>query len=142
MISVLASKGNTVNIPGISFFDLASQRLDWLSESQRVVAENVANADTPGFRARTTAEFGEMLFGERVAGLSITDPGHIHGTDAAGPVRVIEDPEAWATSLDGNSVVLEQQAIRASELSGGYQLAATLYRKGHEFLRLAVSANP
>jgi flagellar basal-body rod protein FlgB len=105
------------------------------------VSENVANADTPGFRARTTSDFSEMLSGTRTAGLAVTDPRHIAGTDAAGPVRTMEDPEAWSTTLDGNSVVLEQQAIRASELSGSYQLAATLYRKGHEFLRLSVSGN-
>ncbi|MCU4654308.1 flagellar basal body protein [Roseibacterium sp. SDUM158016] len=130
-----------MSVNGISFFSLASQRLTWLSESQRVVSENVANADTPGFRARTTSDFSEMVSGTRYAGLATTDPQHIRGTGASGPVRTFEDPEAWGTTLDGNSVVLEQQAIRASELSGGYQLAATLYRKGHEFLRLSVSGN-
>lgn len=131
-----------MNLNGISFFDLASQRLTWLGESQRVVSENIANADTPGFRARTTSDFSAMLSGTRAAGLAVTDPRHLKGSNAAGPVRTLEDPEAWATTLDGNSVVLEQQAIRASELSGSYQLAATLYRKGHEFLRLAASGNP
>jgi flagellar basal-body rod protein FlgB len=126
---------------GISFFDLASQRLAWLSESQRVVSENVANADTPGFRAQTTSEFAEMLSASRVSGLAVTDARHIQGNSATGPVRTMDDPDAWASTLDGNSVVLEQQAIRASELSGGYQLAATLYRKGHDFLRLSVSGN-
>jgi flagellar basal-body rod protein FlgB len=82
-----------------------------------------------------------MVSGTRGAGLSVSDPQHIHGTNATGPVRTIEDPDAWTTTLDGNSVVLEQQAIRASELSGSYQLAATLYRKGHEFLRLAASGS-
>jgi flagellar basal-body rod protein FlgB len=130
-----------MKLSGISFFNLASQRLDWIGQSQRVTSENVANADTPGYRARVTGDFSEMLSGQRTAGLAVTDPRHLGGTDAAGEVRVSEDPDAWSTSLDGNTVVLEQQAIRASELSGGYQLAATLYRKGHEFLRLSVSGN-
>jgi flagellar basal-body rod protein FlgB len=130
-----------MKLDGISFFDLASQRLAWLSESQRVVSENVANADTPGFRAQTTSDFSEMLATSRMSGLAVTDARHIQGSSASGPVRTIDDPEAWASTLDGNSVVLEQQAIRASELSGGYQLAATLYRKGHDFLRLSVSGN-
>jgi len=130
-----------MDLNGISFFSLASQRLTWLGESQRVVSENIANADTPGFRARTTSDFSEMVSGTRSAGLSVTDPQHIQGTNATGPVRTIEDPDAWTTTLDGNSVILEQQAIRASELSGSYQLAATLYRKGHEFLRLTASGS-
>jgi flagellar basal-body rod protein FlgB len=70
---------------GISFFDLASQRLAWLSESQRVVSENVANADTPGFRAQTTSEFSEMLSTSRMSGLAVTDARHIQGNSATGP---------------------------------------------------------
>ncbi len=130
-----------MELSGISFFSLASRRLEWLGESQRVVSENVANADTPGFRAQTTSDFSEMVSGATTAGLSVTDPQHIQGTTSSGPVRTLEDPNAWSTTIDGNSVVLEQQAIRASELTGSYQLAATLYRKGHEFLRLSVSGN-
>jgi len=106
------------------------------------VAENVANADTPGYAARRTADFSEMLGGASFTGLATTRAGHISGLGGGGDsVRVEADPGAWDRSLDGNSVVLEQQTIRAGEIDAEYRLAANLYRKGHEFLRMTVSGS-
>ena len=56
-------------------------------------------------------------------------------------MRVDTDDSAWATSIDGNSVVLEQQAIKANEVSESYRLAANLYRKGYELLTISVTGN-
>ena len=54
-------------------------------------------------------------------------------------VATREDEEAYETSLDGNTVALEQQTIKASEISENYRLASQLYRKGHELLTLAAT---
>lgn len=127
----------------MSFFNLASQRMNWLSARQKVIAENVANADTPGYRAREVSSFKEMLQGSQpVAGVQVTDGAHIrsNGAEAQG-VRVDVDQAAWQQSLDGNSVVLEQQTIKAGEVSASYKLAANLYRKGYELLTLSVTGN-
>ena len=48
------------------------------------------------------------------------------------------DSAPWENSIDGNSVVLEQQTLKASEISENYQLAAQLYGKGHQLLTLSV----
>ena len=122
---------------GMTLMSLASQRLDYLTQSQRVVAENVANADTPGYGARRTAAFSEMLSGASPTRVAITRAGHIAGLGGTSSVRVEADPDVWDRSLDGNSVVLEQQTIRAGQIDAEYRLAANLYRKGHDFLRMA-----
>lgn len=125
----------------MSFFSLASDRMNWLSARQNVIAENVANADTPGFKARDVGSFAEMLASNAPShGMSVTSTGHIasSGADAAG-VRVDEDPQSWSTSPDGNTVVLEQQAIKATEVAESYRMAANLYRKGYELLTLSVT---
>ncbi|MDP5349422.1 MAG: hypothetical protein NWQ32_13675 [Paracoccaceae bacterium] len=44
------------------------------------------------------------------------------------------------TTIDGNTVVLEQQTLKAAEISESYQLAAQLYGKGHQLLGLAVGS--
>ena len=127
----------------MSFFSLASQKMQWLSARQKVIAENVANADTPGFKARDTSSFEDMLKNNAPqSGMAVTRAGHIGGTEPAGAaVRVDTDDSAWATSIDGNSVVLEQQAIKANEVSESYRLAANLYRKGYELLTISVTGN-
>ena len=54
---------------------------------------------------------------------------------------MVGDGDAGAAGLDGNTVVLEQQTIRATEVAESYRLAATLYRKGYELLTLSVTGN-
>lgn len=135
------TEGKRALADGIALFDLASRRMAWLAQDQRVVAENVANADTPGYEARRATDFATVL--DRTAGVATTDARHIGGLDGGGGgrdgARVEVDAAAWGRTLDGNTVVLEQQAIRSGRIDGAYGLAASLYRKGHDFLRLAAT---
>ncbi|WP_040608972.1 flagellar basal body rod protein FlgB [Pseudooceanicola batsensis] len=125
----------------MSFFDLASRRMNWLGARQQVIAQNVANSDTPGYKARDVSNFAEVLRGAGGAGVRTTDSRHIGGVGggAIDGVNIREDEGAHEVSLDGNSVALEQQSIKAAEISENYRLAAQLYRKGHEMLTLAVT---
>jgi flagellar basal-body rod protein FlgB len=131
-------KETEMKLNSMSFFQLASQRMQWLGAHQQVVAENIANADTPGFKARSVSPFAEMVDGARSGGVKTTHVGHIAGGGQTGGVRVTSDETPWENSIDGNSVVLEQQTLMASEISENYQLAAQLYGKGHQLLTLAV----
>ncbi|SDF35205.1 flagellar basal body protein [Limimaricola pyoseonensis] len=125
-------------LDGLSFFKLASQRLSWLSARQKVVSENIANADTPAYKARDVTPFDAMVKGTRT-GLATTASGHIGGGAMGGTLSVRPDETGWETSLDGNTVVLEQQTVKASEISEQYKLATQLYRKGHELLALSAT---
>ncbi|MDX5382737.1 MAG: flagellar basal body protein [Rhodobacterales bacterium] len=125
----------------MSFFQLASQRMSWLAANQRVVAENIANADTPGFKAREVSPFEALVDGSRTGGVRTTHAGHIQGGGHAGGLRATADSAAWETTIDGNTVVLEQQTLKAAEISESYQLAAQLYGKGHQLLGIAVGSN-
>ena len=125
----------------VALFDLASRRMDWLGQDQRVVAENIANADTPGFKARVIEDFASVLADAGPGGMAVTDAAHIPGLGGPQGARVSEDPASWGTTLDGNTVVLEQQSIRSAQIGGAYALAASLYKKGHDFVRLAAAGN-
>ncbi|WP_254919220.1 flagellar basal body rod protein FlgB [Oceanicola sp. 22II-s10i] len=128
----------------MSFFSLASQRMRWLGTRQAVITQNIANADTPGFKAKDVSGFDEMLGGARStasSGLRTTDARHMTGaggTSAPNGIRV-QETESWEQSLDGNTVALEEQSITAVEVSESYRMAAALYRKGHDLLTLAVT---
>jgi len=101
-----------------SFFRLASERMDWLAERQKVLAANIANADTPGYRARDLTSFEDFL--------------------ATGVAESRETVSPWDVSADGNRVVLEEQSLLASETEESHRLAARLYRRGHDLIALAV----
>ena len=132
-----------MSVTNLSFFNLASDRLSWLAARQKVTAENIANANTPGFRARDVTSFERMVEGapRRTVRLATTDPRHITGTGGAaaanGPAEIV-DRSAQPRALDGNSVDLERQAVRATEIADQHRLASELYRKGHDLLSMAI----
>jgi len=128
-----------MGINSISFFKQASQRLQWLSNRQKVISENVANSDTPGFKAKDVTSFAKMLEGTPSTGILTTNARHIGNAVETPGVQSVVDREAWSETLNGNTVVLEQQTIKANEVGENYQLAAKLYRKGHELLALAAT---
>ncbi|MCR8550563.1 flagellar basal body rod protein FlgB [Salipiger sp. P9] len=130
-----------MKLTGMSFFQLASQRMKWLGARQSVISENIANADTPDYKSKEISSFDAMLEGSNaMRGLNVTNARHIQSVGGApNGVRVELDEDAWEASLDGNTVALEQQTIKAAEVAGNYRLAAELYRKGHTLLTIAVT---
>ena len=79
-----------------------------------MISENVAHADTPGYRARDIADFATTLESTPAFAARTTRPGHIgFGADARG----FEPREATAFGAEtpnGNTVSLEDQMIRAA----------------------------
>jgi flagellar basal-body rod protein FlgB len=117
---------------------LASGLAAHAAARQQVIAENVAHADTPGYRARDVASFAETL--EQGPGFAArtTRPGHI--PFGAGP-RGIEPREAAAFGTEtpnGNTVGLEDQMVRAAEVRQSHDMAVGVYAKSLEILRTAL----
>lgn len=109
-------------------FALGERRLDWLTTRQSTIAENIANANTPGFRPRDLRAFVDVLDAQPVR-LAATHPGHIAtgARDEAGGHRA-GPAQAWETTYSGNSVALEQELMRASETNRGAAVATSVMR--------------
>lgn len=114
------------------FAGLAS-RLSFLAARTNVIAENVANADTPGYVAR---DLTAPDFAQRLAAMRVSDPRHLQAGSAATAAKPHLAPDGEA-SLNGNEVSVETQMMKLSETRMDYQLASTVYRKGIELIRLA-----
>ena len=100
-------------------FSMMKERMHWLADRQRVIAENVANADTPNYIARDLAEpdFGAMLrrrSSSQVLSAAQTDPQHFDANASGGSSSgsLMRRPD-FETTPTGNSVVLEEQMIKA-----------------------------
>ena len=132
-----------MGIDGIPLFSMLRGRLSWLGERQRVVAENVANADTPGYAARDLSaptDFARALDGARGVGLMRTSGMHMASpTAAATPFTAEVSPDS-ETTPDGNSVVVEEQMLRMAESRMAYDAAIGFYQKSLNMLRLAARA--
>lgn len=126
---------------GLTLFDLAGRRLDHLEQRHLVLARNIANADTPGYRPFDVREpaFDRMLRGGPGGGalaLASTSPSHVTSRTAPGPGR-LDRPEA-ALMPSGNAVSLEEEAGKLRETAGQHGRITTIYGKYVSFLKLAL----
>jgi flagellar basal-body rod protein FlgB len=96
-------------------FQLASQHGAWLAARQALTAGNIANADTPGYKAVDVAPFS-AVFDQTKAQLAITHPGHqvLDDLTAGGPEAIAENPDDAAAS--GNNVSLESELAKAGDI--------------------------
>jgi flagellar basal-body rod protein FlgB len=105
-------------------FQLAEQRLAWTGQRQAVLAQNIANANTPGYGARDVQPFAAYLAGA--------------GRRDGGPGAAKTDKVAAERSPDGNAVTLDQQLVKMAETDTDNQLAMTLYKKYVGLFRTAI----
>lgn len=106
-----------------------SQRLAWLGQRQGVLAENVANADTPNYRPKDIAplSFSDQLSTTRLA---VTNPGHLGGVGSGrlAPSAILEVPETQA-SPSGNRINIEEQLATIAENGLTHRAISEIYRK-------------
>jgi flagellar basal-body rod protein FlgB len=124
----------------INTLSLASALAAHAAARQHVLAENVAHADTPGYRARDIADFASIIESQGGAfAARMTRPGHIpFGADARG-FEPREQTALGAETPNGNTVSLEDQMLRAAEVRQDHELATGVYAKSLEILRAAVT---
>jgi flagellar basal-body rod protein FlgB len=104
-------------------FALAEKRLDWIGRRQSVLAQNVANANTPGYAARDIKPFSDFLTAQSEQAAS--DGFMSISTGLPTP----RDQAASEITLDGNSVELDVQLEKIAETDTAHQLATNLYKK-------------
>jgi flagellar basal-body rod protein FlgB len=122
----------------LNVLQLASGLMAHASARQRVIAENVAHADTPGYKARDLPQFAATLDGHPAFSARITRPEHIaFGADPRG-FDARQETALGAVSPNGNSVSLEDQMTRAAEARQSHQMALGVYSKTMDILRTAI----
>jgi flagellar basal-body rod protein FlgB len=118
---------------------LASALAAHATARQQVLAENVAHADTPGYRARDIADFASILDSAPAFAARTTRPGHIpFGADPHG-FEPRDQAALGAETPNGNSVSLEDQMVRAAEVRQEHQLALGVYAKSLDILRTTIT---
>jgi flagellar basal-body rod protein FlgB len=115
---------------------LATRKADWLATRQAVLAQNIANANTPSYHARDLAAFDSALSAARLE-MASTNPKHLAASeDAAAPFTVAAQ-EGDAT-LNGNSVSLEKEMAKLGETNSQYALSINLIKSHHKLAMIAL----
>jgi flagellar basal-body rod protein FlgB len=115
-------------------------RLHWHQSRQGVLAENVANANTPNFKPKdlkqpTSAPPGPTA---SAAPMSVTNVLHLAGLSPARPGEERAAAKRFEVVPSGNAVNLEDEMLKSAQNQSDFQLAASLYQKSLKMLATAV----
>lgn len=137
-----------MSLTDLPILGMLRTKMQWHQARQALIAENVANADMPGFRPRDLAAPGRAAGTGSLAapeaaivgsdGLARTNPGHIGLASAEGPNAETRRFKGFEVRPGGNGVNLEEEMMKAGDNQADYQLAASLYQKSLESLKIAV----
>jgi flagellar basal-body rod protein FlgB len=111
----------------IHLFDLASSQARWLTLRQAVVAQNVANANTPGYSAQEVTPFADV-YDQFQATMVATNPAHFGGDAMDMSTIATKDGNVWEITHSGNSVSMEQEMMKANEVNRGYSLNTSIVK--------------
>lgn len=115
-------------------FAALKTKMRWHEARQGLLAENVANAATPGFRASELKPIDDPA---SFVIPSQTDPRHLTLASAGGDPRS-RSADGFERTPDGNTVVLEEQMMKASQNQMDHQMATMLYQKSLGLIRTAL----
>lgn len=126
----------------MTLFSMMKGKLRWLSQRQEVLAQNVANSDTPNYRPSDLKAFSfrDMVEGpQNKINMAASDPRHMVGRkQRIGVAKEIVDDRNYETTADGNSVVLEEQMAKIGESQISHRMITELYRKQISMLKTAI----
>jgi len=104
-------------------FGIHEQALRVRNQRNEILASNIANADTPGYKARDI-DFRQVLKQQKVEmpNLKATQAGHFQ-TASAGRVspQYIQYRQVAQPSLDGNTVDVQQEQLQFSNNAARYE---------------------
>jgi flagellar basal-body rod protein FlgB len=136
----------------IPIFAMLKSRMGYLSQRQKVIAQNVANGDTPDYVPRDLKAYsfkatldqqttdrpyrGGPVSATATTGVQMmaTSATHIAPAKPAGIWRAPEGADT-ETTLDGNAVTLEDQMIKMTDARMNYEAAVGFYQKSMQMLK-------
>jgi len=126
----------------LAVFDAAYAMATHAGQKQALIAQNVANADTPGYVARDLPRFQD-IYAPRDGGGHMpraTRSGHLHGMVDGSVTSMVEMDRSFA-SPDGNSVSLETEMLRGTDAKRQHDRALAIYGSALSILRTSLGRN-
>ena len=114
----------SLNTSQPELFDLLERKLDWIDSRQRVLAQNIANVNTPAYVSRDVSPFAATL-GQFDVEPVRTNPLHLAGYSPPSSSRITRAKEH---APDGNAVGLEDQLTKVADDEGAQALTGNLWK--------------
>ena len=129
-----------MDLTQLGLFNGIASKMSWLVQRQGVIAENVANADTPGYAPSDLVPFSFKSTLKKLLPAT-TDAGHISLVSSdSGDSKVAAERKGFEVKLDGNGVSREHQIMRGAQTAIDYQMTTNLYQKTVGLIKTAIGA--
>jgi flagellar basal-body rod protein FlgB len=132
---------DSMDLFNIPLFHRLTERMNWLGAREKVIAQNIANSDTPQYQPKDVVplDFDDHLKKLAAVEPERTNPKHMVGTiPPADPVDSKKQKKTYETAPAGNSVVLEEQMMKLSQTQADHSQMINLYRKHVDMLKAAI----
>jgi len=130
-----------MDFSNIRLLSLMKLKMDFHAENQDVLSQNIANADTPGYKPKELKplDFKHMAL-EEAHRLKIiaTSPSHMSGVKPVHDFRVQEQRKTYETTPVKNSIALEEQMAKVAYNKNEFMLMTNLYRKTAQMFKTAI----
>lgn len=133
-----------MTIENISLFQAMNAKMNYLAQRQKVISQNVANADTPDYIGQDLqkADFSKLVANIDKNKMHVTidtsNPLHQLAPNQSPVPKVANNKTPYEVEPDGNSVVLEEQMVKASDVQMNYTLMLNLYRDTADMIRTSL----
>ncbi len=136
-----------MTIQDIGLLQAIGAKMDYLSQRQNVYAQNVSNADTPGYQPKDLApvDFSSLLKQDNKSvakvSLAATDGQHLNLNGKAASLKTKDNNAPYEVSPSGNAVILEEQLIKSGSNAMDYTLMLNVYQKQIGMFNIALDGN-
>lgn len=121
----------------VNLFDIANKQADWLATRQKTVASNVANVNTPGYKARDVKDFAAILNNDTMA-MAVTNSKHMDVTDNGMESHAMRPEYTIETTHSGNNVNLEEEMRKGGEIGQQMSLNTVIVKAFHRMMMATV----
>lgn len=133
-----------MTIENISLFQAMNAKMSYLTQRQKVISQNVANADTPGYISQdlSKVDFSKMVSNidknKMHVSLDTSNPAHQLPPNQSPNPKPATNKTPYEVKPDGNSVTLEEQMVKSNDVQMNYALMVNLYRDNADLIRTAI----
>lgn len=122
----------------LTLFKMAHALASHAGTRQAVISQNIANADTPGYRPLDVTPFRDLVRGPDDSGFLATRPRHLNAGDTMATPAIRVAAATGQTSPNGNAVSLEEQMLNAVEVKRQHDRALAIYKSSLGILRTSL----
>ncbi len=133
-----------MTIENIGIFQAMNAKMNYLGERQKIISQNVANADTPNYISNdlAKADFSKLVASvsknKMHVSMETSNPLHQLAPNQSPDPKMAKNKSPYEVKPDGNSVNMEEQMVKASETQMNYTLMLNLYRNAADMIRTSI----